>query len=86
MPVRCRHTLWRPGCARRFACQVFRDISCQGAQTIVYLASSPDVAKMTGRYFYQSVPAKPSPEAQDDQAALLLWQRSATMAGMEEWP
>ena len=58
----------------------------RGAQTIVYLASSPDVAKTTGRYFYQSVPAKPSPEAQDDQTALLLWQRSATMTGMREWP
>jgi hypothetical protein len=58
----------------------------RGAQIIVYLASSPDVAKTTGRYFYQSVPAKPSPEAQDDQTALLLWQRSATMAGMKEWP
>src|SRR6202035_5249373 len=33
----------------------------RGAQTIVYLASSPDVAKPTRQYFYQSVPAEPSP-------------------------
>jgi NAD(P)-dependent dehydrogenase (short-subunit alcohol dehydrogenase family) len=58
----------------------------RGAQTIVYLASSPNVANATGQYFYQSVPAKPSPEAQDDQTALLLWQRSATMAGMKKGP
>jgi NAD(P)-dependent dehydrogenase (short-subunit alcohol dehydrogenase family) len=41
----------------------------KGAQTIVYLASSPDVAKTTGQYFYESISAIPSPAAQDDQAA-----------------
>jgi NAD(P)-dependent dehydrogenase (short-subunit alcohol dehydrogenase family) len=56
----------------------------RGAQTIVYLASSPDVAKTTGQYFYESVRAIPSPSAQDDRSALLLWQRSAALAGMKE--
>ena len=28
----------------------------KGAETIVYLASSPDVAKTTGQYFYESDP------------------------------
>jgi len=56
----------------------------RGAQTIIYLASSPDVAKTTGRYFYESVPALPSPAAQDDRSALLLWQRSAALAGIKE--
>jgi NAD(P)-dependent dehydrogenase (short-subunit alcohol dehydrogenase family) len=56
----------------------------KGAQTIVYLASSPDVAKTTGQYFYESVPAIPSTAARDDRSALLLWQRSATLAGMHE--
>jgi NAD(P)-dependent dehydrogenase (short-subunit alcohol dehydrogenase family) len=55
----------------------------RGAQTIVYLASSPDAAKTTGKYFYDSVPAIPSPPAQDDGIALLLWQRSAALAGIE---
>jgi NAD(P)-dependent dehydrogenase (short-subunit alcohol dehydrogenase family) len=56
----------------------------KGAQTIIYLASSPDVARTTGQYFYESVPAIPSPRAQDDQSALLLWLRSAALAGMKE--
>jgi NAD(P)-dependent dehydrogenase (short-subunit alcohol dehydrogenase family) len=56
----------------------------RGAQTIVYLASSPDVAKTTGLYFYESAPVIPSPSAQDDRSALLLWQRSAALAGMKE--
>ena len=56
----------------------------RGAQTIIYLASSPDVAKTTGTYFYKSVPALPSPAARDDRSALSLWQRSAALAGMKE--
>jgi NAD(P)-dependent dehydrogenase (short-subunit alcohol dehydrogenase family) len=58
----------------------------KGARTIVYLASSPDVAKTTGQYFYESIWAIPSPAAQDNQAASLLWQRSAVLAGIPELP
>jgi NAD(P)-dependent dehydrogenase (short-subunit alcohol dehydrogenase family) len=54
----------------------------KGAETIVYLASSPDVAKTSGEYFYKSAPTAPSSMAQDDPSALLLWQRSAGLAGM----
>ncbi len=56
----------------------------KGAETIVYLASSPEVAETTGQYFYKSVPTTPSSWAQDDRSALLLWQRSAALAGMKE--
>jgi NAD(P)-dependent dehydrogenase (short-subunit alcohol dehydrogenase family) len=47
----------------------------KGAETIVYLASSPDIVETTGQYFYKSVPTTPSSWAQDDRSALLLWQR-----------
>ncbi len=56
----------------------------KGAETIIYLASSPDVAETTGQYFYKSVPTTPSSWAQDDRSALLLWQRSAALAGIKE--
>ena len=56
----------------------------KGAQTIVYLASLPEVAKTPGQYFYEFIPAIPSRAAQDDRAAFLLWQRSAALAGMKE--
>ena len=48
----------------------------KGAETIVYLASSPDVASMSGRYFYQRRPDTPSQAAQDDAAASRLWAES----------
>jgi hypothetical protein len=47
---------------------------------IVYLVSSPDVENT----FCESIPAIPSPAAQDDQAASLLWQRSAALVGIPE--
>ena len=56
----------------------------KGARTIVYLASSPEVAEATGQYFYRCLPTTPSSLAQDDVAALELWHRSAALAGMSE--
>ncbi len=55
----------------------------EGAKTIVYLASSPAVADTTGQYFHKCRITQPSPAARDDKAALLLWQRSAALAGMK---
>jgi len=56
-----------------------------GAQTIVHLASSPDVAAVTGGYF---VPvgrqAEPSREGTADLAARRLWDESARIAGLQE--
>lgn len=56
----------------------------EGAQTIIYLASSPEVANVAGKYFYKCRPTNPSAPALDDRAALALWQRSTALAGMEE--
>jgi len=55
----------------------------KGADTIVYLASSEAVDKVTGQYFYQRRPATPTPEGQDDAAARRLWQETAKLAGQE---
>lgn len=54
----------------------------KGAETIVYLASSPEVADLNGGYFYKCRPATPSPEAQDDAAARRLWAETAELSGI----
>jgi len=54
----------------------------EGAKTLVYLASSPDVAKATGEYFYECRPVKLSPNAQDDVAARRLWEESEKLSGI----
>jgi retinol dehydrogenase 12 len=54
----------------------------KGADTIVYLASSPEVAEVTGRYFYKRRPATPSSAAQNDNDARRLWAESERLAGI----
>jgi short-subunit dehydrogenase len=54
----------------------------KGAETIIYLASSNDVAKTTGLYFYKCKPVEPSKLAQDDAVAKRLWTETAKLAGI----
>jgi retinol dehydrogenase 12 len=56
----------------------------KGAETIVYLASSPDVAAISGEYFYKCRPATPTAGGRDDAAASRLWNESAILAGLED--
>jgi NAD(P)-dependent dehydrogenase (short-subunit alcohol dehydrogenase family) len=53
----------------------------RGAATTIYLATSPDVANISGEYFSKSARATPSREAQDDAAATRLWEESERIAG-----
>jgi len=62
----------------------FQTSAHRAAETLIYLASSPAVAETTGQYFYRCHPVTPSSAAQDDRSALLLWQRSAALAGLPE--
>jgi len=48
----------------------------QGADTAIYLTAAPEVANVSGRYFYNRREHRPSRAAQDDEAALRLWQVS----------
>ena len=52
----------------------------QGAKTIVYLASSDEVAGRSGGYYYKCAPATPTLAAQSDADAERLWQISETIA------
>lgn len=45
----------------------------KGARSSVYLASSPDVASVTGKYFAKCKQKAPKPAALDQAAALRLW-------------
>src|SRR5262249_23184989 len=48
----------------------------KGAKTLVWLATSPDVSNVSGRYFFDREQGSPSPEAQDAEAARRLWEIS----------
>jgi NAD(P)-dependent dehydrogenase (short-subunit alcohol dehydrogenase family) len=53
----------------------------QGARTSIYLASSPDVDGVTGRYFVRCRVEAPSLAARDAGAARRLWELSEEMVG-----
>jgi retinol dehydrogenase 12 len=54
----------------------------QGAQTQTYLATSPDVEGVTGKYFAKARVATPTAHAQDMAAAAKLWQLSEQITGV----
>jgi retinol dehydrogenase-14 len=54
----------------------------QGAVTPIYLASSPEVEGVSGRYFANRKPRKSSRVSYDIDAAARLWQVSADLVGL----
>ena len=52
----------------------------QGAETLVWLASSPDLADVTGQYFYQCRPGTLTADARDDALAQRLWAESEAIS------
>lgn len=58
----------------------------EGAKTTIYLASSPEVAAISGRYFDKSKVAVPSAEAQRAADATRLWELSERMVGISPAP
>jgi retinol dehydrogenase 14 len=54
----------------------------QGAATSIYLASSPDVEGLTGKYFAKNRPEMSSRSSYDKTAAVRLWQISADLVGL----
>ena len=53
----------------------------KGAETIIYLATSDEVTKVSGKYFYKCRAVNPTREAQDEASARRLWEESERLAG-----
>jgi retinol dehydrogenase-14 len=58
--------------------KIFMISAERGADTIVYLAASPEVEGLTGGYYERNRRVLPSAIAQDETIAKKLWERSAT--------
>jgi retinol dehydrogenase-14 len=54
----------------------------QGAETPIYLASSPDVGGVTGKFFANRRPRTANPLASDTGMTARLWQVSADLVGL----
>ena len=55
----------------------------KGARTSIYVASSPELANISGRYFADRREQKPGPAALDDSLAEQLWTASARLTGAD---
>ncbi|HYB04746.1 MAG TPA: SDR family oxidoreductase [Nitrososphaerales archaeon] len=54
----------------------------KGAQTPIYVATSPEVEGITGKYWEKKKEKEPSKESNDENEARLLWAVSAKLAGV----
>ena len=53
--------------------------SAQGADTVLYLATAPEVAEVSGRYFEKRKPVQSSPLSYDTEVARRLWEVSEAL-------
>ena len=65
---------------------VFLKTPEQGAQTSIYLASSPEVANMSSKYFVDCRPVASSPSSYDAETARKLFDVSAQLTGSPPLP
>jgi NAD(P)-dependent dehydrogenase (short-subunit alcohol dehydrogenase family) len=54
----------------------------EGAETSVFLATSPDVEGVTGRYFARQREVSPAPQALDVNTRKQLWEISEKLSGL----
>lgn len=69
----------------RFGMKIFHRFAItpeEGADTIIYLASSPEVEGITGQYWEKRRPVRSSPASYDESAQKHLWDVSARMTGL----
>jgi NAD(P)-dependent dehydrogenase (short-subunit alcohol dehydrogenase family) len=73
------------GFAGRLIVLLFRPLMlspAKGAKTSIYLASSPEVANVTGKFFDKCREVAPTAAAQDGAAAKRLWEISEKLTGL----
>jgi NAD(P)-dependent dehydrogenase (short-subunit alcohol dehydrogenase family) len=56
----------------------------QGAETVIYLATSPEVERESGKYYVDRQPRFSSRASQDPEAARRAWQISAALCGLPD--
>jgi retinol dehydrogenase-12 len=76
------HLYRRVGISRplvKLIASLFGKSAEEGAETSIYLASSPEVEGVSGKYFADREPVSSSPASYDEEAAQRLWRVSEDM-------
>ena len=66
---------WKQVAARLIGWTFMKSVEA-GAATTCYVATAPDLAKVTGQYFADCNPEVPGGQMQNDELAAKLWQAS----------
>jgi len=56
----------------------------EGAKTSIYLASSPEIEGVTGKYFAKSIPVRSAPISYDETLQRQLWEESAKLVNLHD--
>jgi NAD(P)-dependent dehydrogenase (short-subunit alcohol dehydrogenase family) len=56
----------------------------EGAKTSLYLASSPEIEGITGKYFVKCIPVRSAPISYDETLQRQLWDESAKLVNLHE--
>ena len=56
----------------------------EGAKTSIYLASSPEIEGVTGKYFVKSIPVRSAPISYDETLQRQLWDESAKLVNLHD--
>ena len=56
----------------------------EGAKTSIYLASSPDIEGVTGKYFVKSIPVRSAPISYDETLQHQLWDESTQLVNLHD--
>ena len=56
----------------------------EGARTVIWLASAPEVQGLTGKYFEKQQEIEPAPQALDGAAGRKLWEASLKLTGLNK--
>jgi NAD(P)-dependent dehydrogenase (short-subunit alcohol dehydrogenase family) len=75
-----QHGWWAPLLATLL--RPFFRSPARGAETSIYLATSPEVAAVSGRYFKDQRAIEPASHATDERNARRLWDLSAALCGL----
>jgi NAD(P)-dependent dehydrogenase (short-subunit alcohol dehydrogenase family) len=56
----------------------------EGAKTSIYLASSPEIEGVTGKYFTKSIPVRSAPISYDETLQRQLWEETAQLVNLQD--
>ena len=66
--------------------QAFGSSPEEGGAAVLYVAASPEIEGLSGKYFFDNAVRETAPVTYDEEHAARLWDVSADLTGLTSWP